>query len=94
MIPSAWTSFLEGGILVDKFASRIDELRSIRGEYAKLLLLSDQLSQEEKDKQLSTLMTEMERKYHIPALRNETFNQENPDVMRIYLELSQARATL
>ncbi|GBG08080.1 hypothetical protein PAT3040_02647 [Paenibacillus agaridevorans] len=69
-------------------------MSSIRGEYAKLLLLSDQLSQEEKDKQFSTLMTEMERKYHIQALRNETFNQENPDVMRIYLELSQARATI
>lgn len=83
-------SYIWEGETVDKET----ELRRIRGEYAKVLLLSDDMTQEKKDQTYGKLMTEMERLFKIPAMRNAAYEQENPEVMRIYRELSNLRATL
>lgn len=78
----------------DETMDKESELRRIRGEYAKVLLLNDELPQEKKDQAYANLMTEMERLFKIPAMKNAAFDLENPEVMRIYRELSNLRATL
>lgn len=40
---------------------------------------------------LRDLMTEMEGRFNIPLLKDEKYNQANPEVMILYLEVSNAR---
>jgi hypothetical protein len=47
-----------------------------------------------KDERLAELMTKMERQFRIPAFRNEAYEKANPDVMRVYRKISDARITL
>ena len=49
------------------------------------------LTQYQKDKKLATIMTEMERAYRIPLLRNLAWEEENPEVIRVYKEISNMR---
>ncbi len=44
-----------------------------------------------RDVALARLMTEMEGTYHIPALNSHEFNEQNPEVMKLYLKISNAR---
>lgn len=44
-----------------------------------------------RDVALARLMSEMEGTYHIPALENHEFNEQNPEVMELYLKVSNAR---
>jgi hypothetical protein len=49
------------------------------------------LTQDQKDKRLSELMTDMERVYNIPMLRNEQWERDNGYVISIYREISNMR---
>lgn len=49
------------------------------------------LTQDQKDKGLSELMTDMERVYNIPMLRNEQWERDNGYVISIYREISNMR---
>ncbi|WP_214798943.1 MULTISPECIES: hypothetical protein [unclassified Exiguobacterium] len=46
----------------------------------------------QRDLRLAALMTELERKYRIPALKDEQWESANPAVIELYREVSQARA--
>lgn len=46
----------------------------------------------QRDLRLAALMTEMERKFRIPALKNTEWETSNPAVAELYREVSQARA--
>lgn len=50
-----------------------------------------ELTRDQKDKKLATIMTEMERAYRIPILRNSAWEEENPEVIRVYKEISDMR---
>lgn len=71
----------------------IQRIRDIRGQFA-TILLNEKMTQEQKDKKYGELMTELERYYRIPALKNDEFEAKNPDLMRIYRQISNARVTL
>lgn len=45
-----------------------------------------------RDRRLANLMTDLERSYGIPALRNEEFEKENPFVMQLYRTVSEERS--
>lgn len=44
-----------------------------------------------KDIRLANLMTDLERAYRIPFLRDEEFERENPQLMMLYRTVSEAR---
>ncbi len=46
---------------------------------------------DEKDMQLAELMSEMERTYRIPCLRNGDWEAENADVIELYRRISDSR---
>lgn len=46
----------------------------------------------QRDLRLAALMTEMERQYRIPALKNTEWESANPAVADLYREVSKARA--
>lgn len=46
----------------------------------------------QRDLRLAALMSEMERKYRIPALKNTEWESANSAVAELYREVSQARA--
>ncbi len=46
----------------------------------------------QRDLRLAALMTELERKYRIPALKNDEWESANPAVAEFYREVSKARA--
>lgn len=37
------------------------------------------------------LMNQLERTYHIPLLNNESWNQEHPEIIELYREISDSR---
>lgn len=46
----------------------------------------------QRDLRLAALMTEMERQYRIPALKNTEWESANPAVADLYRKVSKARA--
>lgn len=46
----------------------------------------------EKDKMLSSLMTDLERAFHIPMVKNENWQKEHPDVYALYVKVSESRS--
>lgn len=46
----------------------------------------------QRDLRLAALMTEMERQFRIPALKNDEWEADNPAVADLYREVSYARA--
>lgn len=46
----------------------------------------------QRDLRLAALMTELERKFRIPALKDEQWEASNPAVADLYREVSYARA--
>ncbi|MEK4181754.1 hypothetical protein NSQ61_20135 [Aeribacillus sp. FSL K6-1121] len=54
-------------------------------------ILSSKTPQSIKDARLANLMSDLERAYNIPMLRNENFEKQNPFVMQLYRTVSEAR---
>ena len=46
----------------------------------------------EKDKMLSSLMSDLERAYRIPMIKNEGWEKENEDVHALYFKVSMSRS--
>lgn len=49
--------------------------------------------QSEKDRLLSGLMTDLERNFHIPMVKDETWEQENPEVYVLYRKVADSRSS-
>jgi len=64
-------------------------LNHFNNEYEKILY-SD-LPNETKGKKYADLMTEMERVYKIPILKDESWEQENRAVIAMYRKISMSR---
>lgn len=54
-------------------------------------IIQESFSDEQKDKMLASLMTEMEQAFNIPMLRNEAWEAENRDVIALYRKVSMSR---
>jgi hypothetical protein len=54
-------------------------------------ILSSKTPQNIKDARLANLLSDLERAYNIPVLRNIEFEKENPFVMQLYRTVSEAR---
>jgi hypothetical protein len=48
-------------------------------------------SSKEKDKALALLMSQMEREFQIPTIRNEEFERKNRSVIALYRKISSSR---
>lgn len=57
-------------------------------------IINSNMSSQEKDKALSNLMTEMEKAYHIPLLRDSEWETKNKKVIALYRILSQSRESI
>lgn len=64
-------------------------LKSINECYEKIL--HSDLSDDEKTRRYAELMTDMEREYRIPALRNVAWKKENRAVISLYRKISMSR---
>lgn len=49
------------------------------------------MNQEQKDVRIAGLMTDMERRYEIPMLRNEQWEKDNSYVISVYRKISDMR---
>lgn len=67
----------------------INGLASIYKRYE--TIINSNRSSAEKDKALSNLMTEMEKIYQIPLLRDLEWEAKNKEVIALYRILSQSR---
>lgn len=55
-------------------------------------IMHSDASQEEKDRQLARLMTELEKVFNIPVLRDPEWEKENKAVVALYKKVSMSRA--
>jgi hypothetical protein len=55
-------------------------------------ILNLPLSVIEKDKMLSSLMSDLERAYRIPMIKNEGWEKENVEVHALYFQISMSRS--
>lgn len=46
----------------------------------------------EKDKMLSSLMTDLERNFHIPMIKDESWQKEHLSVHTLYTKVSESRS--
>ena len=46
----------------------------------------------DKDKMLSSLMSDLEKAYRIPMIKNESWEKENEDVHALYFKISMSRS--
>ena len=60
-------------------------------EKATKIAADSQMTQYQKDVRIADLMTDMERIYGIPMLRNEQWERENGYIITIYREISNMR---
>lgn len=44
-----------------------------------------------RERRLGNLMTDLEQAYNIPMLNNTEFNKQNPQLMQLYITVSEAR---
>lgn len=56
-------------------------------------MFSDE-SREEKDRQLARLMSELERQYKIPIVRDPDWEEQNKPVVALYRKVSMSRSLL
>lgn len=68
----------------------MSKLKKFEQEFKNILERQD-LEQDRKDIQLSALMTDMEREFKIPMLKNEDYEKENKDVIALYRKISRSR---
>ncbi|MCW1312667.1 MAG: hypothetical protein OH338_04545 [Candidatus Parvarchaeota archaeon] len=66
-------------------------MRSISEIKAEFEVVNQEPSSTKKDKKLSKLMTELERDYKIPMLRDKDFEDQNKELIEIYKKISFAR---
>ena len=55
-------------------------------------ILSLPIGNSEKDKMLSSLMTDMERAFQIPMIKNEGWERDYADVHTLYFKVSSSRS--
>lgn len=65
---------------------RLDEYET-RFEF----ILEMDSKQSEKDFLLSGLMTDLERNFHVPMMKDEVWEQENPEVYALYQKVANSR---
>lgn len=65
-----------------------DKVRTLREQFT---MIQQCKNDEFRTFQLRDLMTEMEGRFDIPLLKDEKYNQANPEVIELYLEISNAR---
>lgn len=66
---------------------RLDEYET-RFEF----ILEMDSKQSEKDLLLSGLMTDLERNFHVPMMKNKAWEQENPEVYALYRKVADSRS--
>lgn len=54
-------------------------------------ILHSDLTDKEKNRQFARLMTDMEREFNIPILRNEQWEKQNKAVVALYRKISMSR---
>ncbi|GMA51803.1 hypothetical protein GCM10025857_31600 [Alicyclobacillus contaminans] len=54
-------------------------------------IMQSHLSTQQRDMALASLMTQMEREFHIPLLRDEQWEQRNKPVIALYRIISESR---
>lgn len=59
--------------------------------FAKMVAYDPFISTDAKDQWLASTMTVLEQKYCIPMFRNPEWESKNPDVIRVYREISKLR---
>lgn len=64
-------------------------LKELNKEYEDII--HSELSDQKKGIQLAELMTEMERDYKVPALRNIDWENKNRSVIALYRKISMSR---
>lgn len=64
-------------------------LEKIKNKYNEIMNCS--FSTQQKNVQLSELMTFMENVYKIPMFNDDEFNKKNEDVMNLYTTISNSR---
>lgn len=64
------------------------------GEYEKRfhVILEMNKDQSEKDRLLSLLMTDLERRFNIPMVKDEAWERENPEIYALYREVAGSRS--
>lgn len=55
-------------------------------------ILGMKVSQEQKDKLLANLMTEMEQTFRIPMMKNEAWEEKNSQVYALYRKIADSRS--
>ena len=68
---------------------RNTKLNDFRRKLSSILILDESNI---RDYELSILLTKMELEFSIPALKDERYNEENPDVMELYQNISNERS--
>lgn len=64
-------------------------LKDYHADYERIMV---QLEGEERDKAIAELMSEMEKAFRIPMIRNQEWEQENRKVIALYRKLSMSRS--
>jgi hypothetical protein len=64
-------------------------LKWFNNEYEKILYCG--LSDEQKDREFSGIMSEMEHEFKIPMIRDEAWERENRAVIALYRKISMSR---
>lgn len=64
-----------------------EELQSFHERFINIMQAPKRI----RNKRLVTLMEDMERAYSIPLLYSVAFNSSNPEVMKLYRQVSYAR---
>ena len=54
-------------------------------------MVNEYKNSEIRDKQLAILMTNMEYEFSVPLLNDETYNKDNPNVIKLYRKVISAR---
>lgn len=70
----------------------IVEKRIIEYEGRFKFILQTEFEQGRRDTMLSALMTNMEQIFQIPVMKNETWEQKNPEVYKLYREIADSRS--
>lgn len=65
------------------------DLKEINERYEKIILSNT--PQDEKDKQLAGLMSEIETDFNIPMLRRPEWERENRSVIALYRKIANSR---
>jgi len=67
----------------------IDELITYSNRFNEII--NSNSSEEIKDQRLANLMSDLEKAYRIPFLRDEEFEKKHPRLMKFYRSVSYAR---